>query len=107
MAGAGYTVRSGELASAGTQVASLVSECEQVAGQVGAAIAALAGAAGDAEVESAARGAGESALKQLLNAGAGIRHTAQQLTRAASTYAKAESDSAAAVGGIVTSKRAQ
>lgn len=106
MAGAGYTVRAGELASAGRQVSSLVSECEHVAEQVGAAIAALAGAAGDATVESAARGAGESALKQLLNAGSGIQHTAQQLAQTASTYTKAESDSAAAVGGV-TSKQAR
>lgn len=102
MAGAGYRVRAGELASAGQQVSGLVSECVQLAGDVAQAVSALAAAAGNPAVESAARGMGTSALRQYIGAGSGLRHTAEQLSGTAQTYAKAESDSVSSVSGVAS-----
>ena len=75
-------------------------DCEKLAGAVTGAFTALAAAAGDAGVESAARSAGTSALRQFLNMTAGYQHTAQGLAVSAATYARAESSATAAVTGI-------
>jgi hypothetical protein len=100
MAGSGYTVQPSVLTAGSEQVSELQSECEQIAGAVTEAFSALAAAAGDAGVESAARNAGLSALKQFLNANAGYQHTAQELSNTATTYANAENDAISAVNGI-------
>jgi hypothetical protein len=100
MAGSGYTVQTSALTAGSEQVSELQSECEQIAGSVTEAFTALAAAAGDAGVESAARNAGVSALKQFLNANAGYQHTAQELSNTATTYAGAENDAISAVNGI-------
>jgi len=102
MASGGYTVHSGALASGSGQVSGLQGECQQIAGIVSAALTALAGAAGNASVESAARGVGVAAIKQFLNADAGYQHTAQQLSQTAAAYAKAESNATSAVGGVAS-----
>jgi hypothetical protein len=100
MAGSGYTVRTDALSAGSKLAAELRSECEQLAGSVTEAFSALAAAAGDAGVESAARDAGVSAFKQFLNADAGYQHTAEGLSGTAATYAKAEGDATAAVARI-------
>jgi hypothetical protein len=100
MAGSGYTVQPSVLTAGSAQVSELQSECEQIAGSVTEAFSALAAAAGDPGVESAARNAGVSALKQFLNANAGYQHTAQELSSTATTYANAENDAVSAVNGI-------
>jgi hypothetical protein len=100
MAGNGYTVHPGALTAGGKMVSELQSECRQLAGSVTEAFTALAAAAGDAGVESAARNAGVSALKQFLNANAGYQHTAQELSNSATTYANAENDATSAVNGV-------
>jgi hypothetical protein len=100
MAGSGDTVQPSVLTAGGKQVSELQSECEKLAGSVTEAFTALAAAAGDAGVESAARGAGVSALKQFLNANAGYQHTVQELSNTAATYASAENDATSAVSGI-------
>lgn len=99
MTGNGYTVQPGALTAGSQQVGELQSECRQIASSVTEAFAALAAAAGNAGVESAARNAGVSALKQFLNANAGYQHTARELSNTAATYAKAEADAASAVSG--------
>jgi len=100
MAGSGYTVQPSALRAGSELVSDLQSECEQLAGSVTEAFTALAAAAGDAGVESAARNAGVSALKQFLNANAGFQHTAQGLLNSATTYANAESTATEAVTSI-------
>ena len=76
-------------------------DCEKLAG----AFTALAAAAGDAGVESAARSAGTSALRQFLNMTSGYQHTAQGLAVCAATYARAESSATEAVTGIGPGRR--
>jgi catalase (peroxidase I) len=100
MAGNGYTVQPNELTAGGKQVSELQSECEKLAGSVTEAFSALAAAAGDAGVESAARTAGVSALKQFLNANAGYQHTVQELSNSATTYANAENSATSDVNNI-------
>jgi hypothetical protein len=100
VAGDGYTVQPSVLSGGSGLVSDLLSECQELAGSVTEAFSALAAAAGDAGVESAARGAGVSALKQFLNAGAGFQHTAQSLVSSAATYAKAEGNATTAVTSI-------
>jgi hypothetical protein len=58
LAGSGYTVRPGTLTAGGKLVSELQSESQQIASSVTEAFTALAAAAGDAGVESAARNAG-------------------------------------------------
>jgi len=79
----------------------LQGDCEKLAG----AFTALAAAAGDAGVESAARSAGTSALRQFLNMTSGYQHTAQGLAVCAATYARAESSATEAVTGIGPGRR--
>jgi hypothetical protein len=81
MTAGGYTVRAGVLAAGSTKVLELQSQCQQVAG----GIVSVAGGAGDASVESAARGVAVTAVKQFLNADSGYAHTARQLTQTASS----------------------
>jgi hypothetical protein len=100
VAGNGYTVQPSALKSGSGLVSDLLSECEQLSASVTEAFTALAAAAGHPAVESAARGAGVTALKQFLNAGAGYQHTAQGLLSSAATYAKAESSATSAVTSI-------
>jgi catalase (peroxidase I) len=92
------------LTAGSKQVSELQSECEQIAGSVVEALTALAVAAGDVGVESAARNAGVSALKQFLNANAGYQHTVQNLSNTAATYAKAENEATSAVNGMGTGR---
>jgi hypothetical protein len=82
------------------QVSGLQGDCDKLAELVTAAFTALAAAAGDAGVESAASSAGVSALKQFLNMASGYQHTAQGLDTSATTYARAETEATAAVTGI-------
>ena len=100
MAGSGYTVQPSVLRAGSGLISDLQGECEKLAGSVTEAFTALAAAAGDAGVESAARNAGVSALKQFLNANAGYQHTAQGLSSTATTYASAESSATSAVTSI-------
>jgi hypothetical protein len=100
MAGDGYTVQPSVLRAGSTQVSDLQSEWTKLAGSVTEAFSALAAAAGDAGVESAAQGAGVSALKQFLNANAGYQHTTQGLLNSATTYANAESNAISAVTSV-------
>ena len=100
MSGSGYAVHADELQSSSKQVSGLVSECKQIADLVTAAASALAGAAGNPTVESAALSMGTSALKQYIGAGAGLQHTAEQLAATAETYTKAESNSVSSVRGV-------
>jgi hypothetical protein len=102
MASEGYTVRAGALASGSGQVCGLQGECQQIAGLVSAALAELAAGAGNALVESAARGVALAAIKQFLNADAGYQHTAQQLSQTAAAYAKAEGNATSSVSGVAS-----
>jgi hypothetical protein len=100
MAGSGYTVQPSVLSAGSRQVSSLQDDCEKLASSVTAAFTALAAAAGDVGVQSAARSAGVSALKQFLNMAAGYQHTAQSLAATATTYARAETTATQAVTSI-------
>jgi hypothetical protein len=102
MASEGYTVRAGALASGSGQVCALQDGCQQIAGLVYSAAVELAAGAGNAAVESAARGVGVAAIKQFLNADAGYQHTAQQLAQTAAAYARAEGNATSAVGGVAS-----
>jgi hypothetical protein len=62
LAGSGYAVRAGELKSGSKEISGLVSECKQIADLITAAASALAGAAGNPVVESAALGMGRRRL---------------------------------------------
>jgi hypothetical protein len=100
MAEGGYTVQPSVLSAGSGKIANLQSEWVQMASSVTEAFAALAAAAGDAEVESAATGLGVSAFKQFLNANAVYQHTEQSLQTTATTYANAESSATASVTEI-------
>jgi hypothetical protein len=102
VASEGYTVCASALASGSGQVDGLQGECQQIAGLVYAAAVELAAGAGNAVVESAARGVGMAAIKQFLNADAGYQHTAQQLSQTAAAYARAEGNATSAVGGVAS-----
>lgn len=99
MAG-GYAVHTDDLQSGSKQIAGLVSECKQITDLVTAAASALAAAAGNPAVESAALGMGTSALKQYVGAGTGLQNTSDQLSATAETYAKAEAGSVSSVQGL-------
>ena len=100
MAGNGYTVQPSALRAGSRLISELQGEWEKLAGSVIEAFTALAAAAGDPEVESAARNAGVSALKQFLNANAGYQHTEQGLLSSAATYARAEDSATSAITSI-------
>jgi hypothetical protein len=100
MAEGGYTVQPSVLKAGSGLISDLRSEWVELAGSVTEAFAALAAAAGDAGVESAATSVGVSALKQFLNANAVYQHTEQALLSSATTYASAEGSATSAVTSI-------
>jgi hypothetical protein len=102
MADDGFTVRAGRLASGSTRMTQLENQREQLAGLVIAALDTLAGAAGDAGVESAARELALSAERQFLGAGAGYQHTSAALTRTAAVYGGAEDAAVSDASGVAS-----
>jgi hypothetical protein len=100
MAEGGYTVQPSVLRTGSGLVSDLQSEWVKLAGSVTEAFSALAAAAGDAGVESAATSVGVAAFKQFLNANAVYQHTEQSLLTSATAYANAESNATSAVTSI-------